>query len=105
MVKLSYVVVMVMQDQAHSLFIHVHFYFLSMGQAEHSQLTNTISVWQLVVVSLSARLPDRWQTQARLGRAQLVQERKQVALQHLGQACLGLGQFGWPGRPGVANTP
>jgi hypothetical protein len=65
-----------------------------MGQAKHSQLINTIYVWQLVVFSFSAQLPDGWQTQARLGRAQLVQGRKQAALQHLGQACLGLGQFG-----------
>jgi hypothetical protein len=29
------------------VFIYVHLYFLSMGQADHSQLPNTFPVWQL----------------------------------------------------------
>jgi succinate-acetate transporter protein len=32
-----------------------------------------------------------------------VQVHKQVLLHHLGQACSGLVQFGWPGRPGAGS--
>src|SRR5689334_22614285 len=45
-VQLTYVVVMLLQTHAHSfVFIYVYLYFLSMGQANHSQLPNTFPVW------------------------------------------------------------
>jgi hypothetical protein len=77
--------------------------FWSLGQADHSQLPNTFSVWQLVAVGLSARLRAGSQTWPRLGRALSVHVHKQVLLHHLGQACSGLVQFGWPGHPGAGS--
>jgi hypothetical protein len=47
-VQLTYVVVMLLQTLAHSfVFIYVHLYFLSMGQADHRQVPNTFPIWQL----------------------------------------------------------
>jgi hypothetical protein len=48
MLQLTYVVVMLLQTFArYFLFIYVHLYFLSMGQADYGHLPNTFSVWQL----------------------------------------------------------
>jgi hypothetical protein len=78
-----------------------------LGQAEHSQLPNTISVWQLVAVALSARLRTGSQTPARLGQALSVHGSQTSDVAPLGTGLPRPGLIGLarPARSRVANAP
>jgi hypothetical protein len=68
-----------------------------MGQANHSQLPNTIWVWQLGWLASQPVCQLGGKHHLHLGRAEMVQARKQGALHRLGQV---IPDLGWSGQPG-----
>jgi hypothetical protein len=78
-----------------------------MGQANHSQLPNTIWVWQLGWLASQPGCQLGGKHHLHLGRAEMVQARKQGALHRLGQVIPDLGWLGQPGwfGPGSQTRP
>jgi hypothetical protein len=66
-----------------------------MGQANHSQLPNTIWVWQLGWLASQPGCQLGGKHHLHLGRAEMVQARKQGALHRLDQV---IPDLGWSGR-------